>query len=45
MKPSPEQMRRRQQAFRLWTGLTLVAVVGAYLFSWVCLLVIGYLQH
>jgi len=46
MKPSSEPLRRKQQlAFRLWTRLTLLAVVGAYLLSWVFLLLIWYFQH
>jgi hypothetical protein len=37
---TPEQ----EQAFDLWTLLTLLAVVGAYLGSWVFLLILKALQ-
>ena len=45
MKVSNRQMTREQEkAFDLWTLLTLLAVVGAYLGTWAFLLIFKALQ-
>jgi len=45
MKVNERKMTREQeQAFDLWTLLTLLAVVGAYLGTWAFLLILKALQ-
>jgi hypothetical protein len=41
MKQNSQNMKREQaRAFKLWTWMTLLSVVGAYLFTWLLLLVL-----
>lgn len=45
MKTNERKMSREQeQAFQLWTWLTLLAVVGAYLGTWMFLLILKAVQ-
>jgi len=39
-KNDRNMMREQRQAFKLWTWMTLLAVVGAFLVTWLFLLVL-----
>jgi len=41
MRQNDQNMKREQgRAFKLWTWMTLLAVAGAFLFTWLFLLVL-----